>query len=194
MRSRIPAAALAAACLAVAATASADVKVGEKNNGLSICEERYLTLYEQAHGKFGPEAVGRNRVDDGKVLANGEVVPEPHPCQLAATLDAMLHPPPPPDPVPVIAPAETDTAYVAPVASGGACPAAYAGESSDPAEPSTGPGDPSGCIQAMPSTWDAYGDPAYADAGDAPVSVQLAAAARICAAQGNAAWTAADPC
>jgi hypothetical protein len=73
------------------------------------------------------------------------------------------------------------------------CPASLAGESTSPTAVNASSG-ASGCIQALPSTWDQYGDPAYAEASDAPVSVQLAAMARICAAQGNDAWVAADPC
>src|SRR5690348_4051116 len=61
----------------------------------------------------------------------------------------------------------------------GACPASLAGESTSPTavNPSSGA---AGCIQALPSTWAAYGDPAYASAADAPVSVQMEALARIC--------------
>jgi hypothetical protein len=75
----------------------------------------------------------------------------------------------------------------------GSCPASLAGESTSPVATNPDSG-ASGCIQALPSTWDQYGDPAYPEASDAPVSVQMEALARICAEQGNDAWVAADPC
>jgi hypothetical protein len=93
-----------------------------------------------------------------------------------------------PAPAPVTVSTATSSSY-----SGGSCPASLAGESTSPTavNPSSGA---SGCIQALPSTWDQYGDPAYAEASDAPVSVQMQALQAICAAQGNDAWVAADPC
>jgi hypothetical protein len=81
----------------------------------------------------------------------------------------------------------------APVAATGSCPASLAGESSSPTAVNPA-SQASGCIQALPSTWTEFGDPAYASAADAPVPVQMEALARICAAQGNDAWVAADPC
>lgn len=102
-------------------------------------------------------------------------------------------PPPAPTPAPTTtSTTSSTTSTVSTVASSGACPVSLAGESTSPT--AVNPSGASGCIQAMPSTWAAYGDPAYASAADAPVSVQLAAMARICAAQGNDAWDAADPC
>lgn len=96
--------------------------------------------------------------------------------------------PAPPDPEPAAATSYDSSSY----ASSGACPASLAGESTSPT--ARNPSGASGCIQAMPETWAAYGDPAYASAADAPVDVQMEAMARICAAQGNDAWVAADPC
>lgn len=100
--------------------------------------------------------------------------------------------PPPPEPPPA-APAPEATSVEAPVYSSGSCPSSLAGESTSPTAVN-GDSGASGCIQALPETWDQYGDPAYAEASDAPVDVQMQAMAAICAAQGNDAWDAADPC
>lgn len=180
---------LTAVCILVPSLALAqDQTPADEGNGLSKCDESYLRLYEKAH-KAGFD-VGRNRVDDGKLLSSGKIVQEPHPCELADRLDVMLNPP---ETTAVVSSTE-DIASPPVQTSVGGCPASLAGESSSPTavNPTSGA---AGCIQAIPSTWAAYGgDTGYASAADAPVDVQMQVMQEICAAQGNDAWVAADPC
>jgi hypothetical protein len=183
----------ACAILAIPVSALATPEVGQKNNGYSICDEQAIRLY--VHGMHRGLDLGRNRIEDGKLLKSGKVIPEPHPCQWRDYLDAQLHPVVESAPVAssgsgFVAPAPTPTSV--PPSSGG-CPASMAGESSLPTAVNASSG-AAGCFQIVPSTWEAYGDPNYASADQAPMDVQTAAMQRICAAQGNDAWTAADPC
>jgi len=62
--------AAAAAALALAGTAGA-VPVGEKNNGLSICDEQYLNLYAEAADLGWP--LGKNVVKAGQDNACGQL-------------------------------------------------------------------------------------------------------------------------
>jgi hypothetical protein len=59
-------------CVGAAATVPANAKdrtPADKGNGLSTCEERYLSLYEKAdHAGID---VGRNLVDDGLLTKDG---------------------------------------------------------------------------------------------------------------------------
>jgi hypothetical protein len=187
---------LVAACVTAAAillvpTAAGKQTVGEKNNGLSVCEETGLNKYEAAHAKFGAEAVGANLIDDGTAKHDPYELPEAVCWEWTNRLDAMLNPPPPPEPEPAAAPVEeasySEPTYSAPApASSGGCPSYMAGEASSPSDvnPSSGA---AGCYQVIPSTAAAMGS-ACADV-NAPSCL-----AAICAAQGNDAWVAADPC
>lgn len=181
---RIGVAVLTLMCTAVAIglqTAGADPVVGEKDNGLSICEERYLALYEEAQAEFGSGAVGANVVDDGMGEHEAYALPESVCEQKAATLDAMLHPPEPvQDEVSYLEGDGTSTPE--PVAS----EATYATtgnstvmcESGGDYAANTGNGYYGG-YQFDSGTWDAYGDPAYGEANEAPPAVQDAAAASV---------------
>lgn len=181
----------AAVAMLLPALTTATPEIGAKHNGLSICDEQALRLYARAHERFGADAVGRNRVDDGKLLESGRVVPEPHPCAWRDKLEAMLNPPEPvaasipesvaPAPAPVsVAPASTGGGCVGMEAeSGSAGYAAY--------NPSSGA---AGCYQIIPSTAAAHGCDLSTPGG------QDACAQAICATEGSAAWASsgANPC
>jgi hypothetical protein len=80
------------ACLILVPTSAfALPKIGGHGNGYSLCDEQALHLY--AEGMKSGHDFGRNRIEDGKMLKSGRVVPEPHPCAWRDYLDAQLHPP-----------------------------------------------------------------------------------------------------
>jgi hypothetical protein len=198
LRRKIAIALVLVLSLGAAAMAQGSPDVGEKDNGFSKLDERYLETYNEA-AKEGFD-VGRNLLESA--WSEDQPVAESKIRASYERMDLWLNPPPPPpapvpEPTATEAPVETTdtttTSSYAPPPSSGGCPASLAGESGSPTavNPSSGA---SGCIQALPSTWEAYGDPRYPSAADAPVSVQMEAMARICAAQGNDAWVAADPC
>jgi hypothetical protein len=139
--------------------------------------ERYLRLWEEV----GPEQAGANLVIEG--------APKAQVAESADRLYLWLNPPAPePEPVtsePVAE--ETTTTYSAPpAASSGGCPSYMAGEADSPSDVNPASG-AAGCYQVIPSTAAAMGS-ACADV-NAPSCL-----AAICAAQGNDAWVAADPC
>lgn len=133
--------------------------------------ERYLSLWKQV----GPPDSGANLVIDGAPVEEVKAG--------ADRLYAYLHPP---EPAPVETTAPDVTSYAPPATSSGGCPASMAGEASSPdaVNPTSGA---SGCYQVLPSTAAAMG-PSCSDVN----STDCLAA--ICAAQGNDAWVAADPC
>ena len=173
--------------------ANAGQDVGEKDNGLSICEESYLKAWDQVLAeKVGPYngAAGRNVVQDGVETKDGIRPATEAECKDGlAVMDRMLNPPPVPEPVTYEEESTTSTAYApaAPTSSGG-CPASMAAEADSPTDvnPTSGA---AGCYQVIPSTAAAMGD-ACADVNSPDC---LAA---ICASQGNGAWAAsgATPC
>lgn len=97
-------------------------------------------------------------------------------------------PPPPPEPEPVsyTEPVYEEPTYEAPATSSGGCPSYMAGEASSPdaVNPTSGA---AGCYQVLPSTAAAMGS-ACADVNS------TSCVSAICAAQGDDAWVAADPC
>jgi hypothetical protein len=187
---------LVAACVTAAAillvpTAAGKQTVGEKNNGLSVCEETGLNKYEAAHAKFGAVAFGANLIDDGTEKHDPYELPEAVCWEWTNRLDAMLNPPPPPEPEP--APVVEEASYSeptysapAPASSSGGCPSYMAGEASSPdaVNPSSGA---AGCWQVIPSTRANYPE-CVADVNS------YGCLGAICAAEGNDAWVAADPC
>lgn len=100
-------------------------------------------------------------------------------------------PPPPPDPGPAVAyptsveSAPVEASTVAPATSG-SCPSYMSGEASSPTDVNSSSG-AEGCFQVIPSTAASMG--AACDDVNALSCMQA-----ICAAQGNDAWDAADPC
>lgn len=85
-----------------------------------------------------------------------------------------------------VAPAPVETSYAPAPTSSGGCPSYMAGEASSPdaVNPTSGA---AGCYQVLPSTAAAMGS-ACSDVN------ATSCVAAICAAQGDAAWVAADPC
>ncbi len=180
---------LALACVPIlfASTTQATPQVGQKNNGLSKLEERYLQVYSSCWHAFQAQC-GRNRVDDGN-----EDGTEPTDAQVrssAQTMERWLNPPAPKPAaqpsVSVAAPTPAPTSV--PTTSAGGCPSYMAGEASSPdaVNPSSGA---AGCFQVLPSTAAAMGSAC----SDVNASSCVAA---ICASAGNAAWAASGstPC
>lgn len=202
MRYRISAALIVMAAVLVAsfgfASADSDLQVGTKDNGLSICEEHYLNLYERAHEKFGASAVGANVVDDGTGKYDAYDLPESLCQSKAETLDLMLNPPPAPEPV-----EETytdSTGYTEPTESYTDVTTSAGGCSGMEAESgSMGYAEPGGdgyvgCYQIAESHYSAGGS--CSGLGTDPAG-QDACAAIICETEGAGAWTnaaGANPC
>lgn len=175
MRNRIAAAAFGLALLGVPAVAQADNE-SEGANGLTPCEEQYIDTWDQvAKENAGPYNgfAGRHIVDDGVQANNGVREPTAAECREGLTvMRRMLDPAPVPEPAPESTYTETTTASAPAASSTVAC------ESGGDYSANTGNGYFGG-YQFDSGTWDAYGDPAYAEASDAPPAVQDAAAASV---------------
>lgn len=133
--------------------------VGKDVDGAIVAT--WTTMREVVRVEHVPPA---DRDDDG--IADSE-----DPCVACA-------PPPPPPAVSEPSAVEPSTAYSAPVASSGAAPSVVQCESGGDYSAATGNGYFGG-YQFDSSTWDAYGDPAYGEANEAPPEVQDAAAASV---------------
>lgn len=174
MRTHIILAAVAA--LTFATAAQADVNVGEKQNGFSVADEQYLVTYAKAHDAGFD--VGRNLLESA--WSDDPPVSEDRIAASRATLERWLNPPPAPEPV-------VTTDYSVTTQTNPAAPLDYAAgaggstvqcESGGDYSANTGNGYYGGW-QFDSSTWDAYGDPAYGEANEAPPAVQDAAAASV---------------
>lgn len=185
---RVSVTALALVCTVIALgalNASADIEPGAKNNGLSAAEEIYLERYAEAQREFGSATVGANVVDDGTDKHDPYNVPDEIVKAKAETLGNWLRPPaPPPEPV-ESASYESEETYAeptytepAPTYSSGVSNSTVMCESGGDYAADTGNGYYGG-YQFDSSTWDAYGDPAYGEANEAPPAVQDAAAASV---------------
>jgi len=177
----VPTAAVCILAVAVSCLAPASAKdTSDRSDWFDPYEVEYLDTYEKAHA--AGHDVGRNIVDDG--LEDGSEPTQSRVEESTARMDAWLNPPP--APVETTAAETTSYSAPAPVSSGGGCPSYMAGEASSPdaVNPSSGA---AGCYQVIPSTAAAMGS-ACSD-----VNAQSCVDA-ICAAQGNDAWVAADPC
>jgi hypothetical protein len=160
-----------AAIFLIAPVASA-VEEGQKDNGYSLTDERYLNVYKEGH-QAGLD-VGRNlldwtwdsskpRVSDERIKASTE------------RIQLWLNPPELP------APPEHGGEYVEPTATstgGTGWSSVVECESGGDYSIDTGNGY-YGAYQFDSGTWDAYGDPQYSEADEAPPSVQDAAAASV---------------
>lgn len=182
--------ALAACLILIPASTSATPEIGQKDNGYSLCDEAALVLY--AEGMRKGFDFGRNRIEDGKLLPSGEVIPEPHPCEWRDYLDAQLNPPEPPAVDSSVIVAEAPVATSVPTTSAGGCPSYMAGEASTPTTYNAEGSGAAGCFQVMPGTAADHG--CAVDQTTVPVSEQVVCAQRICATSGDGAWVAADPC
>lgn len=180
---------LAALAILVPATTSAIPPIGQKDNGFSKTDERYLHTYVQCWHAFQAKC-GRNIVDDG--LSSGKAPSDARVAESNATMQRWLNPPAP-SPAASVSEGDAGSTPVAtsvptaPVSTGG-CPSYMAAEAGSPdaVNPSSGA---AGCYQVLPSTAAAMGG-ACAD-----VNADSCVAA-ICASQGNAAWASsgATPC
>jgi hypothetical protein len=171
------------------ATAASDQTPADKGNGYSVCDEQYLKLYNEFAKKFSIQDAGRNLVEYGVLGKDGKVDPlTDERCQQeVAQFQAALNPPAPPQPQPQAVSAPVAPSAPAPTTTAaGGCPASMAGEASSPTavNPESGA---AGCFQVIPSTRDAMGA-ACSDINS--ITCEQA----ICAAQGNGAWDAANPC
>ena len=175
MRNRIAAAALGLALLGVPAVAQADNN-REKSNGLSPCELQYIDTWQQVNKEnAGPDNgfAGRHIVDDGVQTQHGTREPTAAECREGVgVMRRMLNPAPAPEPAPESTYTETTATYAPAASSTVMC------ESGGDYAANTGNGYYGG-YQFDSGTWDAYGDPQYAEASDAPPSVQDAAAASV---------------
>jgi hypothetical protein len=171
MRKRIAMVAFGAALIATPAAQAADIEAA--NAHWKPYEERYLRLYEDYVHEFGAQAAGRNIVDDGYRTHDGDVrvARKSEVTASSERFKVALHP----DTTSTTATTTT------------AAPATYTATTSSSTVACESGGDYSantgngyyGGYQFDSGTWDAYGDPAYAEASDAPPSVQDAAAASV---------------
>jgi len=180
MRNRIAAAVLGVALVGVPAVAQADnerapgyeraIKAGLANGEHKPYEKRYLRLYQRFADEFGVEQAGRNVVLFGALTDKG--VNDASRNRVTTDADefaAALNPAP--------APVET-TEPVATTESSGAASSTVQCESGGDYSANTGNGYYGG-YQFDSGTWDAYGDPSYGEANEAPPAVQDAAAASV---------------
>jgi hypothetical protein len=175
-----------AACLILTAgPAFATPEIGQRHNGWSLCDEQALHYY--ATGMKRGFDFGRNRIEDGKLLRSGKVIPEPHPCKWRNYLDSQLSPP---EPAPPIDSSTISTAAPAPVtvapASGDSGCVGMEAESGSAGYSAMSPTGYIGCYQLSPEHYAPGG--ACAGLGTDPAG-QDACAATICAEQGAGAWT-----
>jgi transglycosylase-like protein len=133
-------------------------------------EKRYLELRREYVKQFGLRAAGRDIVRDGYRENDGDVreARRSEVTRSIQSMDGALHP----VTATTTATATTTTAYTATSSSTVMC------ESGGDYSANTGNGFYGG-YQFDSGTWDAYGDPAYAEASDAPPAVQDAAAASV---------------
>lgn len=184
MRNRIAAAVLGVALVGVPAVAQAKdedkkgmpgyeeaVRHGLEHGDYKPYEERYLRLYVKFADQFGVTEAGRNIVIFGEETKDGVRDPSRERVEKSsAYFDGALNPTPVETTVPTEA--ATTTTY------SGAGNSTVMCESGGDYAANTGNGYYGG-YQFDSGTWDAYGDPAYAEASDAPPAVQDAAAASV---------------
>lgn len=186
MRTRIAAAVLGVALVGVPTAAQAKNKEGAPGYSEAVnsalndgnykpYEERYLRLYNRYSDEFGVREAGRNIVlfglnaDDGvKDAPASEVIGD------ADTMEAALNP----APVAAVPTTTESTGTTTTTTTSSAASGTVACESGGDYSANTGNGYYGG-YQFDSGTWDAYGDPAYAEASDAPPAAQDAAAASV---------------
>lgn len=154
---------LTGSATSIAANGQNDQTPADKGNGLSYCDEQYLDLYKQADDLGHP--LGRNAVKAG-------IDDEKRICAQVDELHEVVTELTAPEPEPVTTAPTTSTGGGYASASTVQC------ESGGDYSINTGNGY-YGAYQFDSGTWDAYGDPAYAEASDAPPAVQDAAAASV---------------
>jgi len=185
MRTRIAAAVAGVALLGIPAAAQAKEENGEagyeqavnhalENGDYQPHEERYLRLYDRYSDAFGVRSAGRNIVIFGLNAEDGvKEAPRSEVEGDADMFEASLSAPAETTPAETYVPAESTTTTYS-----GAATGTVMCESGGDYSANTGNGYFGG-YQFDSGTWDAYGDPAYAEASDAPPAVQDAAAASV---------------
>lgn len=156
-----------AALFAVTLATSETYAAPDTWSGWKPYESRYLSVYEK--GVKADLDVGANLVDDGLHSAN-----PPSQAQVEAStarIEGWLAPAPEPAPV-------TEETAVTPSYSGDVGNSTVMCESGGDYGANTGNGYYGG-YQFDSGTWDAYGDPAYGEANEAPPAVQDEAAASV---------------
>jgi hypothetical protein len=144
-----------------------------KNGDYQPHEERYLRAYDDYADALGVQAAGRNIVIYGLLTKQGEKpAPKDEVVKDAEMFEAALAAPAETTAVPAESTTTTTTSYSATGNSTVMC------ESGGDYAANTGNGYFGG-YQFDSGTWDAYGDPAYAEANEAPPAVQDAAAASV---------------
>jgi hypothetical protein len=172
MRWRTVAILLAAAVVPMA-QAQAEVEIGEPDNGFSKLDERYIIKWELCWQKFKQQC-GANLL--ASAWSDAEPVSEDRIANSLATIERWLNPP---EPEPVVYAAEDYAGgYEAPSYEAVPASSTVECESGGDYSANTGNGYYGGW-QFDSQTWDAYGDPAYAEANEAPPAVQDAAAASV---------------
>jgi hypothetical protein len=160
------------------ATLNATPQIGERHNGFSKTDERYLAVYERCFDAFGADC-GRNRVDDGN-----EDGTQPTDAQVVASTERMRSWLNPPEPV---APVVSESVAPAPASVSEAPAPVSTGSSNAYVDPSCESGgdptvyDPSGTYwgkyQFDQQTWSAYAE--SGSWGSASEAEQDAAAANV---------------
>lgn len=158
----------AAAPAAIAATEGTGSPTPRIGNGLSYLDERYLKVRADFVAENGRQAAGRNLVRYGSVEKGGNVRPATD-AEIERSTEYMATPAAPESP-------KSATSEVS--SGGGSMNATVMCESGGDYSAATGNGYYGG-YQFDSGTWDAYGDPAYPEASDAPPEVQDAAAASV---------------
>jgi Transglycosylase-like domain len=185
MRNRIAAAALGVALLGMPAAAQSKdenkealagyeeaVRHALKHGDYEKYEQDYLRAYDEYSDAFGVEAAGRNIVLFGEFTDKGE---KPA-AKAEVTKDTAMFEASLAAPAETTVPAESTTTTS--TYSSGTSSSTVACESGGDYAANTGNGYYGG-YQFDSGTWDAYGDPAYAEASDAPPAAQDAAAASV---------------
>lgn len=180
MHSRIAAAVLGIALIGTPAVAQAKqengaagyeqaINAGLDHGNYEPYEKQYLRAYDKFADEFGVQEAGRNVVLFGALTEKHGVHNAGRPRVVTDTeqFKAALNP------APVATTEAATTTY-----SSGAASGTVACESGGDYSANTGNGYYGG-YQFDSGTWDAYGDPAYAEASDAPPAAQDAAAASV---------------
>jgi hypothetical protein len=168
MRKRITAIAVGATLIALPAAAT-----GAQREASPLQLTKYEKRYKQLRGKFikefGLRKAGRDIVRDGVLTKDGQsrVATRSRVVASADRMEAALNP---------AEPAATTTTTTSTYS--GTSNSTVMCESGGDYAANTGNGFYGG-YQFDSGTWDAYGDPSYAEASDAPPAVQDAAAASV---------------
>lgn len=173
---------IALAVIATSTAMAAEVKVGERENGLSSLDERYIAKWDLCWQKFKQDC-GANLL--ASAWSDAEPVSEDRIAESLARIERWLNPPEP-EPVESAEYASTDNAseYAPAATSSGGC-VGMSAESGSAGYAAMSPSGYVGCYQIAPFH---YSQGVCTGMGTDPAG-QDACAAAICASQGAGAWT-----